>query len=278
VHPYTVHAPDLQHGGYDFGSTPTVYPYMPLSLIAALPWVALLGDYRFGIACCLPLSVALFRKAGRALQVDATLVDVLTLALVLHPFGTWITATGYIEPLLVTMAAAFLFFAVTAPGGNAEATAYVLLPALKQYAVAPTLLYVAMRGRARSVGVAAAVALASIAPFLWWEARPTIDGMFYFVRAPLAFRTDSDSIGAVIFAVSGREAPRMLAVIVQFAAAVVAYRGLRGRGLEGLLLASALSLLASFLVAPQAFTNYYYFAGAMLLLASLTAAGRRSET
>ena len=46
-------------------------------------------------------------------------------------------------------------------------------------------------------------------------------------------------------------------------------------GLEGLLLASALSLLGSFLVAPQAFTNYYSFAGALLLLSGLAAAGRR---
>src|SRR6185312_15308423 len=65
VHPYTVRAPDLQHGGFDFGSAPTLYPYMPLTLVAAAAPVAWLGDYRFGVACCLPITILLFRRAGR---------------------------------------------------------------------------------------------------------------------------------------------------------------------------------------------------------------------
>jgi len=272
IHPYTVRAPDLQHGGFDFGSTPTVYPYMPLTVIAAAPWVAWLGDYRFGVACCLPITIALMRRGGRALDVDATFIDVATLALVLHPFGTSITATGYMEPLLVTAASAFVFFAATVPRGSAEATAFLLLPALKQYAIAPVLLYAAFRGRARTIAVGVAAALASVAPLLLWRWRPTLDGMLYFVRAPLAFRTDSDSLAAVFFAITRIETPRAVAVVAQAVAAAAAYRTLRDRGLDGLLLASAISLLASFLVAPQAFTNYYYFGGALLLLSSLAAA------
>ncbi len=275
VHPYTVHAPDLQRGGFDFGSTPSVYPYMPLTLLAAAPWVAWLGDYRFGVACCLPITVTLLRKAGRALEVDAAFVDLLTLALVLHPLGTAMTATGYMEPVLVMTAAAFVMFAATVPRGVGEATAFLLLPALKQYVAAPVLLYVAMRGRARSVAIGLVVAAATVAPLLWWQWRPTIAGMFFFVRVPLAFRRDSDSIAALLVALTGLEAPRSLAVLTEFVVAGVAYRLLRDRGLEGLLLASAVSLLASFLVAPQSFTNYYYFAGALLLLSSLAAAQRR---
>jgi hypothetical protein len=272
VHPYTVRAADLQRGGFDFGSTPTVYPYMPLTVIAAAPWVAWFGDYRAGIACCLPITIALLRRGGRALDVDATFIDVATLALVLHPFGGSITAIGYMEPLLVTAAAAFVFFAATAPRGGAEATAFLLLPALKQYVAAPVLLYVAIRGRVRPVAIGVVVGLASVVPFLLWRWRPTLDGMFYFVRAPLAFRTDSDSLSALLFALTRIETHRALAIVAQAAAAALAWRPLRDRGLEGLLLASAISLLASFLVAPQAFTNYYYFGGALLLLSSLAAA------
>ncbi len=276
VHPYTVLAPDLQRGGFDFGSTPTVYPYMPLTLLAAAPWVAWLGDYRFGVACCLPITVALLRRAGRALEVETAFVDLVTLAIVLHPLGTAMTATGYMEPLLVMTAAAFFLFAATAPRGVGEATAFLLLPALKQYVAAPVLLYLAMRGRARSVAVGLIVAAATVAPFLWWQWHPTVAGMFYFVRVPLGFRRDSDSIAALLVALTGLEAPRSLAVLTEFVVAGVGYRLLRDRGLEGLVLASALSLLASFLVAPQSFTNYYYFAGALLLLSSLAAAqGRR---
>ncbi len=275
VHPYTVRAPDLQRGGFDFGSTPTVYPYMPLTLIAAAPWVAAFGDYRFGIAACLPLTIVLFRRAGRALQVEDTPLDLLTLALVLHPLGAAMTATGYLEPLLVVTATAFVLRAATAARGIGEATAFLLLPALKQYVVAPTLLYAAMRGRIRSMAAGAAIAAATILPFVVWQWRPTIDGIFFFVRAPLGFRADSDSMAALAFALTGADTPRSAAIAAQFVAAAVAYHRLRDRGLEGLLLASALSLLTSFLVAPQAFTNYYYFAAALLLLSALAAAGRR---
>jgi hypothetical protein len=275
VHPYTVIAPDLQRGGFDFGSEPNVYPYMPLTLLAVAPSVAWFGDYRFAIACCLPLTIFLLRKAGRALDTPAAYVDLLTIALVLQPFGTTITATGYIEPVLMAAAAAFVLFAATAARGVREATAFLLLPALKQYAAAPALLYVAMRGQMRSVAAGAAVAAATIAPFLLWRARPTLDGIFYFVREPFAFRTDSDSIAALVFALTGFQAPRSLAVLAQFVTAAAVYRPLHERGIEGLLLASALSLLASFLVAPQAFANYYYFAGALLLMSSLAAAAER---
>jgi len=49
---------------------------------------------------------------------------------------------------------------------------------------------------------------------------------------------------------------------------------LRGTGLGGLLLASALSLLASFLLGTQAFANYYVLAAALLLCAALALARR----
>lgn len=272
LHPYTVRAPDLQGGAFSYGAPSTIYPYMPLTLLASAPWVALAGDYRIGLACCLPATVALMRAAGRRLAVDAAIVDVITLALVLHPQAHAITAVGYIEPLLVTTAAGFLLFAVAAPAGYGEAVAFLLLPATKQYVAAPAVLYLAMRGRARTAAAGAAVAVATVAPFLIWNWRATIDGILFFVRAPMGFRVDSDSMVAVVAALTGVKAPPLLAVVTQFGTAALVYPLLKGRGLAGLLLASAISLLASFLVATQAFTNYYYFAGALLLFSALVSA------
>jgi hypothetical protein len=272
VHPYTVRAADLQRGGFDYGSTPTVYPYMPLTLLASAPWVALQGDYRFGLACCLPATLVMVRAAGRRLAVDAAIVDVMTLALALHPLAPAITGTGYVEPFLVAVSAGFFLSAVIAPRGYGEAIGFLLLPAIKQYVAAPALLYAAMRGRPRTIATGAAVAAATVAPFLLWNWRPTIDGILFFARTPPAFRVDSDSAAAIAAALTGVEAPATLPIITQFAVAALACRRLRDRGLAGLLLASALSLLASFLVAPQAFTNYYYFAGALLVLSALAAA------
>ena len=71
---------------------------------------------------------------------------------------------------------------------------------------------------------------------------------------------------------------RWLSVSVQFLVAGVAYARLRDHGLGGLLLASSLALHATFLTGWQAFMNYYYLVGEMLLLAAMVfAAARPSE-
>jgi hypothetical protein len=75
--------------------------------------------------------------------------------------------------------------------------------------------------------------------------------------------------------------------MAQLVAGGAAWAMLRGNGLGSpsekrdhapgdLLLASALSLLASFLLGTQAFVNYYAFAAALLLCAALLFA-RRDE-
>src|SRR5206468_3788348 len=118
-----------------------IYPYMPFTLIAFLPAFAIFGDYRFLSAAAIPAAAILIRAAGRRLAVDPAFVDATTLALVLHPRSMWITAMGWTEGLLVGVAAAFVYLAVRQPGGIAQAIAFFLLPAAKQYIVAPILLF-----------------------------------------------------------------------------------------------------------------------------------------
>jgi hypothetical protein len=278
VHPYTVRAPDEMAGVWDFGSTPTVMPYMPLVVVAAAPWVAVFGDCRFELAVCLPITIALLRAAGRRLRVDVWMIDAVTLAWVLHPRGTLMVIKSYQEPLLVAVLALFVYLSAGDEDGYGAASAFFLLPALKQYVVAPVVIYAAMRRRRPSaVVVGAAVAAATVLPFLIWNARATVAGMLYLMRAPIGFRTDSDSLAAFAAQAFDVRAGRSLAVVAQLAAGAAAWAVLRRQGLGGLLLASALSLLASFLVATQAFFNYYYFAGALLLCAALVFARPAAE-
>ena len=271
VHPYTVHAPDLTGGAWDYGSTPSVFPYMPLVLTAAAPWIALAGDYRFELALCLPIAVALLRAAGRRMSVDPWMIDAVTLALVLHPRATLIVIKGYQEPMLVALLALYVYLAARDEDGYGQAIAFFLLPAVKQYVVAPVLIFAGMpsRRRWRTLAAGAAVAAATVLPFVIWNARATIDGMLYLVRAPIGFRDDSHSLAALAAQLFDVRVARSVAVVAQLAAGAVAWALLKGQGVGGLLVASALSLLASFLLGTQAFFNYYYFAGALLLWASL---------
>lgn len=272
VHPYTVVAPDPYHGAYDFGSAPSVFPYMPGLLLAAAAAIALLGDYRYAIALCLPLTVWLLWTTASRLRVDERLIALLTLALVVHPRLTLMTTNGFAEPLLVVAIAAFAYFSVTRRD-TAAAVAFFAVPSIKQYFVAPLVLLALPRPRRRAVAIGAAVAVAVALPFAIWNARATLAGMLFFVRAPLGFREDADSVAALVAHVLGRQAPASLAIAAQFAAAGAARWLLPGRGAAGLLLASALALGTCFLVAPQAFFYYYAFVAAILLFSALLFAG-----
>jgi hypothetical protein len=206
--------------------------------------------------------------------VDPEFIDLLTVAFVLHPRAASLTGLGFTEPLLVLALAAFVFLSARSLDGWRQATAFFLLPSLKQYVAAPILMYVAMRPRPRAVAIGAAVAATTVVPFLMWRWPATLDGILFFVRNPLGFRIDSDSLTALVAQVTGVEAPRWIGISAQFVVGAIAFELLRHHGLSGLLLASALALLASFLLATQAFVNYYYFVGALLLFATLALARR----
>ena len=275
IHPYTVVAPDVYQGRYDFGFTVSVYPYMPATLIAYAPWVALLGDFRFVLPACLALTIALVYRIGRRLQVNALFIDASALAFVLHPSGPRMIESGWAEPLMVVAAALFVSCALDNPRGVGQATAFLLLPALKQYVVAPPLLYL-LRGqkafRLRALAAAAAIVASTLLPFLIWNWHATISGMVFQMQAPTGPRLGSTSLVALVATTAGVYPSRWMSAIVQLIVGAIAWWRLKDHGLSGFLLASALSLYATFLVGWQAFVNYYYFVGALLILAALVRA------
>jgi hypothetical protein len=237
------------------------------------------GDYRVLSALCVPATVALNRATGRRLDLDPRFIDATTLAFLLHPRGAWLTCYGWTEPLLVVVVSGFVYLATRAPGGTAQAIAFLLLPALKQYVVAPVLLFLAItRPCAPVAAIAVAVAAATVVPFLIWDWRPTIEGIVVQVVSPVWPRLDSTSLVALVGVSTGVHVTRWVSVVVQFLVAGMAYARLRDHGLGGLLLASSLALCATFLTGWQAFMNYYYLvAGMLLLTAMVLAAPRPSE-
>ena len=273
VHPYIARVEDVYHGTFAGGYVSSVYPYMPATLVAHVPSVLIFGDYRIGLALCLPATVALVRGAGRRLCLDPRALDLVTLALVLHPRAAFVVGSGYNEPLLMLAAAAFVFAAVRTPDGIAASIAFWMMPAMKQYVVAPALIRLLSSlddpraRRATLVGLLTAVA--TVVPFLAWGWTPTLDGIFFQVRPSIGFRADSLSLSAALAQATGWIVPWWMPLVAQCVAGALAYVWLRRCGLGGFLLASALALLASFLLGRQAFLNYYAFASMLLLLAAL---------
>jgi hypothetical protein len=278
IHPYGVQAPDEWNGAFDYGYSLTVYPYTPASLIAYAPIVAILGDFRYLLAFSLLGTIAFIRATGALLRVDEALIDVTTLAIVLHPRSVSFTAFGWTEPLLVVVAAAFVYLVVKQPKGLGQAAAFFLLPALKQYVLVPTILYLVMkppRNWLRTTLFGLAVASLTVVPFLVWDWRLTLSGIVFQAVELKAPRLDSDSLIALAGVVTGTYPGRWWSVAVQFVAGAMAYWRLKDAGVAGLLLASAITMFATFLFAWQAFFNYYYFVTALLLLGGLLlAAGK----
>jgi hypothetical protein len=281
VHPYTARVDDVYHGTFQGGYVSSVYPYMPATLLVHVPSVALFGDYRIGLALCLPATVAFVRGAGRRLHVAPRALDAMSLALVLHPRGAFIVGSGYNEPLLTLAASVFVYAAARAPDGAAASIAFWMMPAMKQYVVAPALMRLfstlddPRQRRATMAGML--VAAATAAPFLIWGWSATLDGILFQVRPSIGFRPDSLSVSAAFAWATGWIVPWWTPLAAQCVAGAAAFAWLRHRGLGGFLLASALALFASFLFGRQAFLNYYAFVSALLLLAALVFAARSVE-
>jgi hypothetical protein len=275
INPYTVVAPDVYRGQYDPGYTVSVYPYMPATLLAYAPWVGILGDFRFALAAALGMTVVLIHRIGRQLNLSQQLTFAASLAIVLHPSGPRMIESGWTEPLLVAGAALFVCFALQNPKGVGQAATFLLLPALKQYVVAPTVLYL-IRGRRNArpkvIVAAAAIGAATVIPFLIWNWQATLTGIVFQMQAPRVPRLGSTSLVALMATTSGVYPGRWMSAVVQLIVGGLAWWRLKDHGLSGLLLASALSLYATFLVGWQAFVNYYYFVGALLILAAMVRA------
>jgi hypothetical protein len=270
--PYTTPVPDIYEGAFDYGYRIDVFDYLPLNLLVALPGVVLLGDYRFELALAMIAATLLLRATGRRLGLPARLVDLLSVAVVLHPRGPYVVACGWAEPFLILGLALFVYFQVRAPGGTAQAIAFLALPSLKQYLAVPSLLYLGLRPRWRSLAVGVAIAVAPVLAFLAWDFHATLEYGVLFVVRRVPFRPDSLSIPSLLYHFTHQPCSKLPAMLAQVLVGGAAFVWLRGRALGGFLLASALALLAAFLVGSQAFLNYYLLVAALLVFAALVLA------
>jgi hypothetical protein len=268
--PYNTLVPDAYGGRIDYGYRNPYFNYLPLSLLLSLPSYVAAGDYRFGLALALVATLGLLHATARRLGVSERLRQLVLVAAALHPVARMLVVKGWNEPYLALALAAFVYFQVRAPRGVAQAIALFAMPAMKQYVVAPVLLYPTLRPRVRSVALALGCAALTMIPFLLWDARSFLDQAILFQLHGTGFRSDGLTVSALLYRVSGAQLGKAWALGTQLVAAAAAWTLLRQRGLGGYLLASGLALWTSFLFGSQAFMNYYFLVGIFLLGAVLT--------
>jgi hypothetical protein len=244
------------------------YPYPPMSLLVTTLGHWLGGDVRWtlvaaqiGIAWLL---VALARGAGH----DARVSHAIATVHLLHPRGLFMLEQAWTDSLL---ACVFLLLLLVLQRQRTRWFGIVLglFVATKQYSVIALALIV-RDGRIRrsawfeALAVVAAVTL----PFFLWSPVDFVgDVVLFQLRQP--FRDDALSVPAIVAAVTGWRAPGALAVVAAAAATSYAWPRLGPRADPSQLpLAAAVVFASFFLFAKQAFCNYYYFVGVLILAAA----------
>lgn len=240
------------------------YPYPPLSLLATTLAHRLTGDVRWILlAAQLGIGVLLFALARGHGGDGSTALGIATLHF-LHPRGLFILGRGWTDAMLACAFLAVIWLVQSARVRwlGAALGAFV---ALKQYSVLALPLFARHGGVPRRSWIEAlAVAAAVTVPFFVWSPADFVNDVVLFqVRQP--FRADAMSIPALLFALTGWRAPGAVAVV----GAAVALAALWKKSGPGepwrLPMAVALVYMAFFLCAKQAFCNYYYFAGSVIL-------------
>lgn len=253
----------------------THYPYPPLTLLLTLPGLLfgdvrimmLLGQIGAGVAL-----LVLARRASGSAPLSLGLLGMWWL----HPRGLMVLEQCWTEPLVAAPLFAALACMLAKPAPRLLGVALGLVLAAKQYCVllVPLLLWTPFLPRRRPLLVGLGVAALITLPFFLWDPRGFVDDVLLF-QLQQPFRLDALSLPVLVFRLTHLRAPGALSLLGALLGGALAYRSRRAlAGAHGLALTAALCFLGFFLFAKQAFANYYYFNGALLLAAMATGPAR----
>lgn len=247
------------------------YPYPPLTLLASTASEALLGDVRAVYLAAHVLVGLLLLATARRRQLGLGLCALQ----LLHPRGLFVVEQSWTEPLVALLAAVLAWLGARRVRTLLYGVVLGMLLAAKQYAVLVLPFCVPARlsppgvQARRALWVALAVAAATVLPFFAWHPRDFVaDVVLFQLQQP--FRRDALALPALLSFCTGVQAPGALAMLGAAAATWAVWPRLPG-GPKGLLLGNTVALLGFFSTAKQAFCNYYYFVGVLLLLVVATA-------
>ena len=272
--PYAVHNAGAAARISGFGHPTPTYPYMPAVWLVTFPFARWLGDARYAYVLTDILAAVLLLAIGRREGVSARLRRYAELSALLVMFHPGSFAKTWIEPLLVPMAFAPVYFALRMRRG-ARGTGLALLVgfglSLKQYMLLLAPLFaVWLRGPYRlALGVAAGVSVAI--PFILWDARAFWWSVFEF-HFTTPFRADTLSIGGFTYQMMGVVPPSWLGLAFIATFVVIGLYFVRIRGFVAVVVWSPVALLWLFAGSGHSHANYYHCVIAYLLAAGLTLA------
>jgi hypothetical protein len=250
---------------HTFARSIDTFAYPPLDALLTTAAFAIAGEIRWaGLIAQITAAALIWRLARRASPAGATWADLLAALLLFFPRGLFVLEQAWGEPLALPFLAGFAL----AHARRKETLAAALLGllfGLKQYFVLFAPLLLLQPGhRVRRALVAAAVAIATVAPFALVDPAGVWRGLVaHHLTNP--FRPDSLSLPATLSA-SGVLVPSWVGLATSalpFALLLVR----RGRNLADLVPIACSSLLCFFFFGRQAFCNYYYLVCGAALVA-----------
>jgi hypothetical protein len=268
---------------YGDGQIIDYYGYLPLVLLVTAPFRWIAGDVRVGLLVCEALCAwLLFRLAGGRRGI----AELCALLHLYHPRGLFTLDRAWTEPI---SAALFLGLLLALRRRSLPASAILagLFFASKQYLflAAPIVaiaLVVLAGGLGRAIGALLVAALAAAVvtlPIALWDTQAFLEDVVWFHLRRVTASEGSLTFSAALLRVAHAKMPPAVSGLAAVGAACFApashLRGLLARtslapAVAG---ASALAFLLSLPFQKQAWCNYYYLVGVMLLAAVAAEAG-----
>jgi hypothetical protein len=240
------------------------FPYPPLVLLLGTAGYAL-ADVRLGTVLAIALAAWAMRAIGRRRGLPpGHAYELLPLCLLSLPNNLLMVEQGWTDTYPAA-AGVILVASLGLSNRTARALGLALFVASKQYVVIwIPVLWARRHLETRVVLWGGVAAFTTALPFLLWDGRGVFDGLVRF-QLEQVFRPDSLSLAAPLFWELGWKLPRWLPLVS--AALLSLWLGRRRKDSLALTtVGGALIFLGLFLTSPQAFLNYYWFCGALLLL------------
>lgn len=272
--PYRTPITDVYQGGENFGYDSQAYIYPPASLFLRALGVLLTGDARYVSALaetifCVVLWYLLRRESSQKREL-------LLLMFVWHPASLFVIEQAWMEPLLLMLLAAAIVAYIKHRSYISSALLGYMISA-KQSLVFFLVHWLLLERRVSRLLLGVCVGFFTILPFVVWDTQSLIERGFLFTLLT-PFRTDALTLSSFVFRQFAIKTSVLWTLGIGVGMTVfTSWYFWKRQGTVSYLSAGALTTFALFLFGSQAFCNYYYFVGGMLLLLIALRAGKSEE-
>jgi hypothetical protein len=246
-----------------------VFTYPPLTILTGIPGFVLLGDVRYAMAAVLVLAAwALSRLAPAGTR------DLAAALVLFHPATRHQLIYAWTEPTVLAPALLMLLGLRRLSAGEKRGwlwtgVAMGIFACSKQYTpllLAPLVAVLPRERRWHVLATAAVVLLAVMLPFAVWDFGGLYRGnVVQLMQMP--FRLDALTWTSAFLRLGIPPAPVPIAGVLLTLGALVACWPRRGDLTQALACATA-AFLVTLITGKQAFSNYYWLAGALLIAAA----------